>query len=142
MAEIDLVVFKIKTELYSLDISFVKEVVELRPIVPVPETPEFILGVINLRGEVLPVIDIKKRLGFGNVHAEINSKIIIVENDRYKAGLLVESLPYVIHSDTEKIKPEPTTIQPKVDMDLVSGVIEEDFLVVLDIDRILTRSGQ
>jgi len=137
MANLDFIVFELEGGRYALDISVVKEVVELKPIMPVPETPDYVVGLINLRGEVLPVIDIKQRLRLTPLEPDEATKIIVVENTDYKAGLLVESLPRVHRAESEDINREPSTVKPKIEMEMVAGVLEEDYTVILNLDRVL-----
>ena len=137
MTKFDLVMFELEGERYGFDISIVREVVEVLPITPVPETPDFILGVINLRGEIIPVLDTKMRLGFGKTDINEKSKLIIIESGENKAGLLLEELPKVLHTDRERVKTELLSIQSKLDPELISGAIEEEFVIMLNPEAII-----
>ncbi|RKZ28928.1 chemotaxis protein CheW [bacterium] len=134
----DIIMFEIDEERYGFPIDFVREVVEVPKIMPVPETPDFLLGIINLRGEILAVIDTKMRLGLSKTQVDDMSKLIIVESDEHKAGFLVRKLPSVIHIDEEKIVDENFSLSPKVDAKYIAGVVEEEFLVILRPEKLLS----
>ncbi len=131
MAERDIITFELDGERYGFPIASVREVVEIPKIMPVPETPEFLLGVINLRGEILAVLDTKSRLGFDGAEIGKTSKLIIVDTGEHRAGLLVEDLPGVIHIDEARIKADEFSLNPKVDAKFIAGVVEDEFLVIL-----------
>ncbi len=138
----DFVVFGIKGERYGIDISRVREVVELSDVMPVPETPEYILGVTNLRGEVIPVVDLALRLGLGRSCMNENSKLVVVEGKDYKAALLVDGLPDVLHPKPEEVSQQLRSLNPKIDTELIWGAIEGEYVLVIDIDRLFSAGGE
>jgi len=142
MAKLDLIAFEIAGERYAFNIADVREVVEVLPIMPVPETAKYIMGVVNLRGEILPAIDTGLRLGFPDSRIGENSKLIIVETADNKAALLVEHLPRVIHTDSESIETDMTIIESKVPPEYIAGVHEKEFLVILRPDVIMIGGGK
>ncbi len=139
MAQVDIVTFKTAGETLGINIDFVREVIDVPKIFPVPETPDFVLGVINLRGEILAVVDVKKRLGLGNTKPdERSNRIIVVETKEHRAGLLVESLPKVMRLDSDSMKLESSSVQPKISQDFIKGFFEDEFLTVIDPNAILS----
>ncbi|RKZ30101.1 hypothetical protein DRQ33_08155, partial [bacterium] len=96
MPEVKLLVFDIDEEKYGIELDIVQQVVEVPEIMPVPETPDCILGVTNVRGEILPVMDIKKRLNLGFSNITAKSKLIITYCGENKIAFLSEEIPAVI----------------------------------------------
>ncbi|MGB9813431.1 MAG: chemotaxis protein CheW [Thermovenabulum sp.] len=125
-----LVVFGLAEELYGLDIFDVREVIKDAPITKIPNAPEFVEGVVNLRGKIIPVIDLKKRFGIGKGEKSKDSRIIIVEISGQEAGLIVDSVDEVITIDDNSIEPAPpvTTINAA----FIEGLAKkEDKLIIL-----------
>lgn len=125
-----LVVFGLADELYGLDIFDVREVIKDAPITKIPNAPEFVEGVVNLRGKIIPVIDLKKRFGIGRGEKSKDTRIIIVDISRKEAGLIVDSVDEVITVDDNSIEPAPpvTTINAA----FIEGLAKkEDKLIIL-----------
>jgi len=142
MAKLDLIAFEIAGERYAFNIADVREVVEVLPIMPVPETAKYIMGVVNLRGEILPAIDTGLRLGLSNTTIGENSKLIIIETAEHKAELLVKHLPRVIHADTGKIRTDISMMESKIPPEYVAGILEDEFLVILRPEVIMTGGSK
>ncbi|MBN1755396.1 purine-binding chemotaxis protein CheW [bacterium] len=139
MSRIGIVTFSLGNEKYGVDILKVKEVMKVPDITPVPGTPSFILGVINLRGDIIPVIDLNIRLGFPRPLIKESAIILILNIEDYYIGIIVEALPVVIYTDMDQINRTPTMIQPEIDLDLVEGVVEIDDqnIIMMNIDKLL-----
>lgn len=140
MVYVDIITFELGGERFGFLIDVVREVVEVAPIVPVPETPEFILGVMNLRGEILTIIDTKLRLGLKKSAIGQKSKIIVVEIDEHRAGLLVDGLPKTIQIASEAIKKDFSVVSPEIETEYIGGVVPEEFLVLIDIKSLLLHT--
>ena len=99
--------FALGRESFGLEIIFIKEIVGLQPITPLPETPEYVMGIINLRGRIIPVID--ARLRFGMEHSDYTDRtcIIVVENQDASMGLIVDSVSEVLTIDDSSVAPPP-----------------------------------
>ena len=135
--------FILDGELFALDISKVREVLDYTKITRVPQMPEFMLGVINLRGSVVPVIDMRTKFGMKKVERTVNTCIVIVEvtldNDNVILGALVDSVQEVFELDPEQIEPPPK-IGMRLKTEFIKGMgkKEEKFIIILDIDRVFS----
>jgi purine-binding chemotaxis protein CheW len=135
--------FKLDEEVFALDISKVREVLEYTSVTKVPQTPDFMCGVINLRGGVVPVVDM--RLKFGMVHAEktVNTCIIIVEveldGESTVLGAMTDSVQEVFEFEPDQIEPAPK-IGTKLKTDFIKGMGKRDdqFIMILDIDKVFS----
>ena len=135
--------FKLGEEVFSFDISKVREVLEFNKVTKVPQTPEMMIGVINLRGSVVPVIDLRIKFGMGKGEKTVNTVIIIIEIDledeSTMIGALVDSVKEVMDLDAEHIEPPPK-IGSKLNTDFIKGMGKQDgeFLIILDIEKIFS----
>ncbi len=135
--------FTINEETYALNVINVKEVQEFTTVSKVPRMPDFMRGVINLRGSVVPVIDLKMKFGLGETEKTIDSSIIVTEveldDEMVTMGLLADSVKEVIDMVDEEIEPTPY-IGTKIDTAFILGMGRKDdhFLIVLDIKKILS----
>jgi purine-binding chemotaxis protein CheW len=133
--------FKLGDEFFAVHVSKVLNILELLQITKVPKSHESIVGVINLRGSVLAVVDI--RLKFGLAHAEFSKDTcilvlqVIVNEEQIEAGAIVDSVHAVIEVDENQILPPPS-VGVKYKSEFVTGIIKQDekFIMVLDIDKL------
>lgn len=135
-----LVGFNIGSELFGVNILSVQEIIRTTPITPIPDSPDFIEGVINLRGNIIPVIDLRKRLnlltdGFN----ENNLWIVILNVDNRVTGFIVDHVTQVLKINADIIKPAPDIVIAGLQSQYISGVckIDERLLVLLDFNQIL-----
>jgi len=133
------VVFKIGVEEFAVDISLTKEIVVMREITPVPETLEFVEGVMNLRGNLVPVLDFRKRLRAGRSNAHPDMRIIIVNVDGKQTGLIVDGASEVVRAADEMIEPPPDVLA-EIGADYVEGIINLNnrYITLLDMRRALS----
>lgn len=133
--------FCLGNEVYALDINGVAEIIKPRDMTEIPRVPEFLLGIISLRGLIIPVFDLKRRLRLGAAVETATSRIIVCQNKDLTAGLLVDSITQVVRIAERNIEPPPT-MMPDLDVDLVEGVgrHQGSFLILLNLDGIL-RAG-
>lgn len=135
--------FKLDEEVFALDISTVREVLDFTKITKVPQTPEFMLGVINLRGSVMPVVDMRLKFGLSKTEPTVNTCIIIVEieldNEITMLGALVDSVQEVIELDPEHIEPPPR-IGTRLNTKFIKGMGKQDerFLIIVEIDKVFS----
>lgn len=137
--------FKLEDELFALDIGKVREVLDFTTITKVPQTPDYMRGVINLRGSVVPVVDL--RLKFGMVMAEqtVNTCVIIVEveleGERVVMGAMADAVQEVLDLEPDQIEPPPR-IGTKLNTDFIKGMGKhnDQFIIILDIDKVFTAS--
>jgi purine-binding chemotaxis protein CheW len=135
--------FKLEDEIFALDISKVREVLEFSTVTKVPRTPEFMRGVINLRGSVVPVVDLRLKFGMTRTEKTVNTCVIIAEvsfeNESIVLGALADSVQEVIELEPEKIEPAPSIgMQLRTDFIKGMGKRDEEFIIILDIDKIFT----
>ena len=135
--------FRLDEELFALDIGKVREVLEFSTITRVPRTPDFVRGVINLRGNVVPVVDLKLKLGLSRTEKTIDTCVVITEidmdGDKMVMGALADSVQEVLELDPAQIDPPPR-MGTRIDGACIRGMgkREEQFVMILDIDRVLS----
>ena len=135
--------FKLEDEVFALDISKVREVLDFTTVTKVPRTPEFMRGVINLRGSVVPVVDMRLKLGMPKTEKTVNTCIIIVEisieGDTAVLGALADSVQEVVDLEPDQIEPAPR-IGTTVRTDFIKGMGKRDnhFIMILDIDEVFS----
>lgn len=139
--ELQLVVFKLADEEYGVEIIQVQEIIRIMETTRVPKAPNFIKGVINLRGNVIPVIDLKKRFGLDESLVDDQTRIIVVEVQDYTVGMIVDCVSEVLRLANNAIEPTPPVFSNLND-DYVRGVgkLEDRLLILLDLDKILAIS--
>jgi purine-binding chemotaxis protein CheW len=135
--------FKLEEEEFALDISKVREVLDFTKITKVPQTPDFMKGVINLRGSVVPVVDLNMKFGKMTTNKTVNTRIIIgeisIEGDNTVLGVLADSVNEVMELEPESIEPPPR-IGTRLNTDFIKGMgkREEEFVMILDIDKVFS----
>ena len=135
--------FILERELFALDIVSVREVLELVNITRVPRTPDYIRGVINLRGRAVPVVDLKLKFGMGTTRRTVNTCIIIVEvlldGEATVLGALADSVQEVYEMEASLIETAPRMGTPiKSEFIRGMGKTGERFIIILDINRVFT----
>jgi purine-binding chemotaxis protein CheW len=135
--------FKLEEEEFALDISKVREVLDFTKITRVPQTPDYMQGVINLRGSVVPVVDLNMKFGKKITNKTVNTRIIIgevsIEGDNTVLGVLADSVNEVMELEPESIEPAPR-IGTRLNTDFIKGMgkREEEFVMILDIDKVFS----
>lgn len=135
--------FKLGDEVFALDISQVREVLDFTTVTKVPRTPEFMRGVINLRGSVVPIVDMRLKFGMAKTEKTVNTCMIIVEivldGERLIVGALADSVQEVIELDPGQIEPPPR-IGTKLNTEFIRGMgkREENFIIILEVDKIFS----
>jgi purine-binding chemotaxis protein CheW len=137
---IQIVVFRLANELYGADISAVREVGPLQRVTRVPRTPHYVEGVTNLRGRVIPVIDLRKRLGLPTATATKATRIAVAEIDGGQVGMIVDAVVEVLRIPMNSIEP-PSAMLSKIDSDYMLGVakVGDRLIIMLDLTRVLAR---
>jgi len=135
--------FRLEDEVFALEISKVREVLDFTAITKVPRTPEFMRGVINLRGNVVPVVDMRLKFGMTKTEKTVNTCIIIVEialdGDTTVLGALADSVQEVVDLEAGQIEPPPK-IGTRLRTEFIRGMGKRDehFIIILDIDRVFS----
>ncbi|MEQ6375347.1 chemotaxis protein CheW [Bacillaceae bacterium S4-13-58] len=138
--DLKVIVFRLKDEEYGVPVQQVGSIERMQHITRVPNTPEFVKGVINLRGVVTPILDLRKRFGIENVDYTESTRIIIVYVDDIEVGLIVDAANDVIDIPTDAIEPAPEVVGT-IDDDYIHGVAKLDkrLLVLLDLKNTLSH---
>ena len=135
-----LVGFTIGKELFGVDILMVQEIIRAAPITAVPNSPDFVEGVINLRGNIIPVIELRKRLGFAMPDVSMEgSWILILDIEGRITGFIVDSVTEVLKIEESTIEPPPDIVVAGLESQYIRGVceIDEKLLILLEFNRIL-----
>jgi purine-binding chemotaxis protein CheW len=137
----ELITFEVAGQIFALDIMAIREIRAWSPVTPMPRVPHYVSGVVNLRGTVLPVIDLAARLGWRATEATPRHAIIVCQVNGQSQGLIVDSVSDIVTFDSETLQAPPTTGQDEV-VPFLKGLaaIEEKMVMVLDL-RALTSSG-
>ncbi len=135
--------YKLRDETFALDISKVREVLDFTTVTKVPRTPEFMRGVINLRGSVVPVVDLRLKFGMTKTEKSVNTCVIIVEvsmdGETTVLGCLADSVQEVLDLHAGQIEPAPR-IGTKLRTEFIKGMGKhnEQFIIILDIDKVFS----
>ena len=135
--------FKLRDEVFALDIGKVREVLDFTTVTKVPQTPDFMRGVINLRGNVVPVVDMRLKFGLSMTEKTVNTCVIITEIDvdgeTTVVGAMADSVQEVLDLEPEQIEPPPR-IGAKLNTDFIMGMGKhnDQFIMILNIDKVFS----
>jgi purine-binding chemotaxis protein CheW len=137
--ENQIVVFELGSESFGVDIAVVQSIIKIQPITKLPHTPEFVEGVTNLRGKVLPVIDLRKRFGFVAEEVDRNSRIIVVSVDQIEVGMIVDEVSEVVTVPEGVVEAAPA-ITTTVDSAFIKGIarLGERLVILLNLAQVLS----
>ncbi|THB65580.1 MAG: chemotaxis protein CheW [Desulfovibrio sp.] len=138
-----LVTFSIDDEEFGVDILKVQEIIRTMEITKVPRAPEFVEGVINLRGKVIPIIDLRKRFGLVSRDHDKHTRIIVIEINAMIVGFVVDSVSEVLRIPASTVEPPPPVVAG-LESEYISGVgkLEDRLLILLDLDSLLSGEEQ
>jgi purine-binding chemotaxis protein CheW len=141
--EAHLVVFKLTNEVYGIDIQRVQSIISMPAITVVPGVPRFIEGIINLRGTLVPVVDLRARFELDAASESQKRVIVIVEIDGQQVGIIVDKVTEVRKVPDEAIEP-PSPFLASVDTAYLRGIakVEERMIILLDLDRVFAPHEQ
>jgi len=137
------VTFGLGEELFGVEVTRAREILDLTPVTKVPQTPDYLLGVINLRGQVVPVVDLRVKLGLPKQEATRDSCIIVMEvqvdGELLTVGGLADSVREVMELRDDAIEPPPR-LGAKLKTEFIAGMgkVDNQFLILLDIDRVFS----
>ena len=134
------VTFKLDNETYGINVMQVQEVLRYTEIAPVPGAPAYVLGIINLRGNVVTVIDTRQRFGLNNAEITDNSRIVIIEADRQVVGILVDSVAEVVYLRQSEIETAPNVGNDE-SAKFIQGVCNKngELLILVELDKMMTE---
>ena len=137
---LQLVTFSIGDEEFGVDILKVQEIISTMEITKVPRAPEFVEGVINLRGKVIPIIDLRKRFGMETRQHDKDTRIIVIEINKMIVGFVVDSVSEVLRISADTVEPPPPVVAG-LESEYIKGVgkLADRLLIMLDLDRLLSR---
>ncbi len=138
--EQQLVVFQLGAELYGVEIARVHEIIRLQTVTRVPHAPAFVEGVINLRGKVIPVVDLRRRFGLPLADHTRASRIVVVEIGDQVVGIVVDGVSEVLRVNKGTIEP-PSPVVAGIESDYLHGIakLPERLVILLNLDRVLAR---
>lgn len=137
------VTFQLGDETYAFDVANTREVVDFTNITPIPNTPSWVRGVFNLRGSIIPVLDIKQKFGIGATQQTPDTCILIVElvlgKDEYVLGILADSVREVFEMERSRIEPPPK-FGANIATHYIRGIgrHQEQFFVILDVEKVFS----
>ena len=136
----NLVTFRLGSGEYAIDIMQAKEIIKMEKITLIPNAPYFVEGVINLRGNIIPIIDLKKRFNLEESEGDKNTGIIIAKIEDVDMGIMIDSISKVVSMANSDIQPPPSMLQG-IGQRYIKGVgkMEDKLLVVLDLDKLFTN---
>jgi purine-binding chemotaxis protein CheW len=137
---LQLVSFKIGNEEFGVDILNVQEINRMTQITKVPNSPDFVEGVINLRGRIIPVIDLRSRIGIAKKEADKNTRIVVVEILEKTIGFIVDAVKEVLRIPSD-ITEAPPELVNGIDSDFIKAVgkLEDRLLILLDLEKIISK---
>jgi purine-binding chemotaxis protein CheW len=138
--EKELVLFELGKEIYGVDISVVYEIIRMQPITRMPKAPFFVEGVINLRGKVIPVVDMRKRFGLPTAEQTKDNRIMVLESLGQNIGIIIDAVTEVLRIPSDSIEP-PSDIVISAASDYLLGIAKHDksMIILLDMDRVLHK---
>ena len=138
--DLHIVGFRVGTETFGVPITCVHEIVRVPEITSVPDSPEFVEGVINLRGKIVSVVDLRKRFGENVSDSHKKNRVIVVESDGKLVGLIVDSASEVLRIPSADIEPPPSVLQSS-ESSYVTGVgkLQNRLIILVDLKRVLQR---
>jgi len=136
-----LVVFRLANEFYGVDIGAVNTIIRMQEITAIPRTPDFVEGVINLRGSIVPVIDLRKRFGLPIGEITKASRIVVVEAGQQMIGMIVDAVAETLRLPSSAIEP-PSPVVTSLDTEYLRGVgkLEDRMVILLDLEKVLSNS--
>jgi purine-binding chemotaxis protein CheW len=139
---LQLVSFHVGGEEFGLDILRVQEIIRVQQLTRVPNSPDFVDGVMNLRGKIIPVVALRKRFGIEPAPADKQTRTVVVEIKGTVLGFMVDAVSEVLRIPTDTLEPPPRL--GKVDREYVSAVgkLQDRLLILLDLDRLMSDFGQ
>ncbi len=134
------VTFKLDDEIYGINVMLVQEVLRVTDIAPVPGAPEYVIGIINLRGNVVTVIDTRMRFGLPSKEFDDSTRIVIIETESQTVGIVVDSVAEVVDIYSNEIETAPNVGNDETAR-YIEGVVSRDdeLLILVDLNKLLTE---
>ena len=145
MADVlQLVSFNLGSEEFGVDIGMVQEIVRMPEITRVPRTPDFVEGVVNLRGKIIPVVDLRKRFRLPVTETTKSTRIIIVTMNGRTVGMIVDGVSEVRRISADAVEPTPEMVASAIDASYLKGIAKLDgrLVILLDLNLVLNQEEQ
>ena len=138
---IQLVSFKLDNEEYGIEVLKVREIIRMIPITHMPNTPQYVEGIINLRGKIIPVVSMRKKFGLMEREGCSQTRIVVMDISGELMGFVVDSVSEVIRISSSEIQPPPNVVSGGIDQECITGVINqaERLLVLLDLEKLFSH---
>ncbi len=142
-AILQLVTFTLGNEEYAVDILKVQEINRMKEITRVPNSPSYVEGVINLRGKVIPVVNLRRKFGLAERESDEQSRIMIMDIQGITMGLVVDSVSEVLRVPSDIVEPTPP-MASNISTEFIKGIakLEDRLIILLDMDRLLGKSEE
>jgi purine-binding chemotaxis protein CheW len=143
MSETQIVVCELKNESYGLDISRVFEIIRLQPVTALPQAPHFVDGVINLRGRIIPIVDLSVRFGMARSGVTRESRIVVTGTCDTRVGLVVDGVSEVLMIPDDAVEATPAAVASSTDSASLKGIARmgDRLIILLELDALLDESG-
>lgn len=140
VTEKQLVVFDLVGECYGVDISTVREIIQMQTVTAVPESPSFVEGIINLRGVIIPVVDLRKRFGLDTIEHDKDTRIMVVNSKGQDIGIVVDSVAEVLRISSDSIEPTSAVVTGG-DAQYLQGIVklQDKLVILLDVELLLSN---
>ncbi len=140
--ELQLVVFTLGKEEFGVEINNVQEIIRMPAITKIPQAPDYVKGVINLRGRIITVINLNAMMGMASREQDENTRIIVANVTDTVMGFVVDSVSEVLRLPAKNVEPAPSVIASKISMEYLRGVGKMDnrLLILLDLDKVLSTN--
>ncbi len=134
---LELLCFRVFDELYGINILDIKEIIKPREVTEVPRAPAFVIGVLSLRGTIIPILDMRMRLGMNREQESGKERIVVIRNNESFSGLLVDEVIQVVRMKKESVEPAPAVLEG-IDRDFVFGIgrTEGRLLIILNLESV------
>jgi purine-binding chemotaxis protein CheW len=136
--ELQLVIFQLGREEFAVDVAQVREIIRMQDITRMPKAPSFVEGIINLRGQIIAVLDLAQRMSLESAERGSETRIIVVEAGDVKVGMIVDSVSEVMRINENEVEPSPA-LAADVEAAYLKGVVKRDnrLIILLDLARVL-----
>lgn len=137
---LQLVTFSLLSEKFGVPILDVQEIIRMTEITPVPQAPGFVEGVINLRGQIIPVVDLRKRFGLQANDQDSNTRIVVIEVHSNVLGLIVDSVSEVLRIPHDTVAPPPALVANSIGAEYIKGIshYQDEMIILIDLKRVFS----
>ena len=137
-----LISFTVGDEEYGFELQHVKEVIRMREVTRLPEVPAYVQGIVNLRGQVIPIIDLREKFGLPSTEATADTRVIVVEVEESAVGMVVDCADQVVRLAASQFEPPPPVLSKASQAYITAvGKLEDRLITILDVRRLLKSVG-